>query len=422
MRDHDPHLSVPYSRPLFERRDFQKLVEPLRCGRLTQGPQVARFEEMVAQHVGARYAVAASSAHGALRLALLAAGVGPGQEVALAAFGDGLSAAAVENCGARPLFCDIEPDGYGLAAAELPRRATPLTTLVIVSHPFGLAADREAVGAACRAGRWPLIEECGGALGASDAAGRLGRLGLAGCYGFGPFDPVTTGEGGMVLTDRPELAEGLRLLRGEPPGGPLDGEPARPGHHLRLTDLQGALGAAQMERLAETLAERERVAARYPDLLAPLGWLHPPEARAGATHGWAAYVCRLAAEEFGGVEEAGRWLDRLLMELVAAGVECRRPARALHTLTYYRKRYGLEPEACPNALAADRLTLALPLYKGMSPGEQERVVRELDAAHERLRSERIMSGGASRAGGASISGGAAPAGQAPAGAEGGAAA
>ncbi len=381
---------VPYSRPFFDRRDFQKLVEPLRCGQLTQGPQVARFEEFVAQYVGTTQAVATSTGGAALRLTLLAVGVGPGQDVLMPAFGDPAMANAVEHCGARPVFCDISLETFGIDPEQVRQRMTPVTTVVLAAHLFAPDPDVKTVGEICRARRLPLVEACGGALGGYDSRGHIGAFGLAGCFSFGPDDPLTTGEGGMVVTNHEGLAETLRLLRGDGTRrnhqrGPLMPEPVVPGHDRKLTDLQGALGLAQMEKLTEILAARIQVALRYDDLLAPLQWLRrPTKTSEYFVHGCGPYVCQVEPRAFASPEEAGGFRDRLLVELAGGGIGCRQPARAFHILDFYRKKYRFEAAEFPNALAADRLAMALPLYVGMSANEQNRVVQELTAAHGRI--------------------------------------
>jgi len=384
---------IPFSRPYFDRSDLHKLTEPLRCGQLTGGRQVARFEEMVAEMVGAREAVAFCSRAAALRLALLAAGAGPGREVLLSAFGDPAAADAAENCGAKAVFCDIDPATLALDPAEVRRRVGPLTVVVVAQHPFGLAADMDALLDICRARRVPLIEDCAAALGGRHPRGALGSLGLAGCLGFGAHSCLTTGGGGMVVTNDPALAKILRLLRGEASSehdGPFPPEPVLPAHGVCLSELQGALGVAQAEKMVEIIAERRQVVLRYDELLHPLWWLRPPSLPAGCSAGSGPYVRLLEVEgqDAAQVEEAGRLRDRLLAELNHSGIQCRQPGRCLPGLPYYRKRYGLRPEGYPHALGAAGSNLALPLYVGMSEPEQERVVRELAAARERALNER----------------------------------
>jgi dTDP-4-amino-4,6-dideoxygalactose transaminase len=189
-----------------------------------------------------------------------------------------------------------------------------------------------------------------------------------------------------MATNSPTLAETARVLRGGGAAeGPHPADPLLPGHGLTLSDLQGALGASQMDKLGDILAERAQVAHRYDELLEPLSWLKRPPG--GTCPGHGPYLCLLAPPEAEGSEEAWGGRDRLLAELGRAGICCRQPGRCLPGLSYFQKRYRLRAEDYPHALAAERLAIALPLYVGMSQGEQERVVAELTAAHEIILAE-----------------------------------
>ncbi|MFH0809753.1 MAG: DegT/DnrJ/EryC1/StrS family aminotransferase [Pseudomonadota bacterium] len=380
---------VPYSRPFFDRRDFQKLVEPLKRGWLAQGPQVARFEQLVAEHVGASHGVATSSHATALRLILLAAGVSPGQKVLLSAFGEPTAANAVELCGAAPVFCDIDLDTFAIDPAQVRPHFTPFSTMLIVSHTCGLTADMATLEDVCRPIRLPVVEDCGGAIGGDRPRGQVGVRGMAACFSFGPADWITTGEGAVIVTDQVVLADVLRLLRGDgarpTEEGHLMAELVLPGHGFSLTDIQGALGTAQLDKLPDMRAERQRLTARYHNLLKPLSWLRSlrPAPR-GAGNGWGPYVCLIDINGFTGLDDAGRFRDMLLAELHRAGVNCHQPARAVPGLGYYKRKYHIPLTSFPNSLMADRLALALPLFVGMSADEQERVVWGLTAARDRI--------------------------------------
>lgn len=371
---------VPFSRPCFDRRDFERLAAPLRRGCAHQGAEVERLERLAAHYTGAREAVAVCSGVAALRLALLALGAGPGHQVLMGAFGEPAAAWAVETCGARPVFGDVSPDTLALDPAEIARRASPLITTVLVSHAPGVAAGTDALLKLCRARRLPLVEDCGPALGLRYQGVHLGTTGRCGCFELGPGGAVTCGEGGLIITDDPDLAHLARLMR----GGRGQEEPPLPTHGLAMSDLQGALAAAQIEKIDAVLAEWRTLARRYDELLSALWWLAPlPRAEGGGP-----YVCRLELPEAADLAEAGLMRQRLLALAAEAGVECRAAGRCLPGLAYFQKRYRLDLKEFPRALAAERLCLALPLYVGMSQGEQERVVGELARARERLLEER----------------------------------
>lgn len=386
--------NLPITRPCLDRRERELLLEPLRSGWLVQGPQVARFEQMVAQFCGARHAVATSSCTTALHLALLAAGVGPGHEVIVPSFTYVATANAVEYCGARPVFADIDLDTFNLDPRQVEERLSARTVAVLPVHLFGLPADMESLAATCRRAGVAIVEDCACSLGAYLGGRHTGTFGLAGCFSFHPRKCITTGEGGMIVTDDAALAGRVRRLRDHGAaksdlarhheGGTLLPEFNELGYNYRLTDLQGALGVAQMEKLPRILAERRALAARYDELLSHLSWLKTPPCPQGSLHAYQSYVCLVRAEEFGGLPAANLFRNRLMAWLEGRGIACRQGTHAVHTLGYYRAKYGLTDNDCPHALAAERLSIALPLFVGMRRSDQQRVAAELGRGREEV--------------------------------------
>jgi perosamine synthetase len=238
-------------------------------------------------------------------------------------------------------------------------------------------------------GLW-VVEDAACALGGWYRDRHAGTFGELGCFSFHPRKSVTTGEGGMLTTQRDDLAELARTLRDH--GASRSDLARHEGHssylladydvlgfNYRLTDIQGALGSVQMDRLKAILAERRRLAARYDEALADVPWLRTPSAPHELVHGYQAYVCLYAPEQLDldGVEELHRRRNDLMARLDEAGIATRPGTHAAALTGYYAERYGIRPQDVPDAYRAERLSLALPLYPGLTDEEQDRVVEQL---------------------------------------------
>jgi dTDP-4-amino-4,6-dideoxygalactose transaminase len=246
-------------------------------------------------------------------------------------------------------------------------------------HLFGRCADMDAVGALARKHSLWVLEDAACGFGARTAAGaHAGTLGEVGCFSFHPRKALTTGEGGMLVTGDEALARRARVLRDHGAsrtdlerhgarGGFLLPEYDELGFNYRMTDLQGALGCAQMDRAEAILAERRRLAARYDEALAGVQWLRLPTVPPGEEHGYQAYVCLYEGDD----------RDRLMAALEAEGIATRPGTHAPVETSLYRRRYGLGVGQFPNAHLAERRSLALPLFAGMTDAEQDRVVDAL---------------------------------------------
>jgi perosamine synthetase len=359
---------IPIARPYLGEAELAALQAPLRDGWLVQGPRVAEFERRFADFVGAGHAVATTSCTTALHVAIAALGAGPGDEVVVPAFTWIATANAVRYTGATPVLCDVSPDTFNLDPDALAAAITPRTVGVVPVHLFGRLAEP---GTLARDGLW-IVEDAACAFGARRGGSHAGTWGAAGCFSFHPRKSITTGEGGMLVTSDAELAARARALRdhgrtGRVPPQPQDlGEYAELGFNYRMTDLQGALGCAQLDRADWLLGERARLAAAYDEALADLEWLRTPRVPAGETHGWQAYVCLYTGED----------RDGLMARLQERGVATRPGTLAVHRTDLYRQ----PDEAFPAAAEAERRTLALPLYPGLGDDGQAQVIAALREA------------------------------------------
>ncbi len=381
---------LPITRPVFGARERELILKPLETGWVVQGPYVAQFERMFAAFTGAAHALAVSSCTTGLHLVLHALGLRPGDEVILPSFTYVATANAVEYCGARPVFGDIDLATFNLDPAVVEALITPRTRGILAVSLFGLAADLPAL--ADIAGRHGLflVEDAACALGATLAGRHTGQGCVASVYSLHPRKAITTGEGGMITTDDAALAELMARLRNhgaeatdlerhQSQGGSLLPAFNLLGFNYRLTDLQGALGVAQMERLDEILAGRRAGAAAYDRLLAEVPAVAPPLAPPGYGHAYQSYVTLFRGPRghkpgLGDLEELNRQRNRLMTAMEKDGISVRQGTHAVHTLGYYAGKYGLEPADFPQSLLADRLSIALPLYAGIDPQDQARVV------------------------------------------------
>lgn len=369
---------IPIARPSVGEEEWQALREPIMSGWLTQGPKVEAFERRFAELHGVRHAVATTSCTTALHLALLAVGTRPGDEVIVPAFTWVASANAVLYCGATPVFVDVDPLTFNMDMDRALAALTERTRAVMPVHLFGLCADVTRL----RAGlpeNVAVIEDAACAAGARLGDRWAGGLGDAAAFSFHPRKSVTTGEGGMVTTDDEAIAARVRRLRNHGASISEEQRHAGPkpwlmadydelGFNYRMTDLQGAVGLVQVEKLEGFVAERARRAAWYRERLGDLDWLRLPQEPAHGRHAWQAFVCT--------VDPARAPMSRneMMERLHAAGIATRPGTHAVHMLGYYRERYGVPPEAFPVARACDRDTLALPLHNAMGEDDHERVV------------------------------------------------
>jgi perosamine synthetase len=380
---------IPISKPFFGPEEHAALRAPLESGWVVQGPCVAEFERRFAAYTGAPHAVAASSCTTALHLVVAALGLGAGDEVIVPAFTWVATANVVEYQGATPVFADVDLATFNIDASALEAAVTERTVGIIPVHLFGLCADMDAVRAVARRhGLW-VLEDAACALGGAYRGAPAGTLGTAAAFSFHPRKSITTGEGGMVTTADAELAGrvgGLRnhgasrsdLARHTDPSGFLLADYEELGFNYRMTDLQGALGCVQMDRVEWLLAQRRRVAETYDRLLADLDWLAPPLVPEGYRHGWQSYVTLFRPEEPSPALHERR--NGLMQALQERGIATRPGTHAPVLLGYYARRYGLRPEQFPNAVLADRLSLALPLYAQLTEAEQQTVADALRAA------------------------------------------
>ena len=373
--------TIPIIIPLTGEEEVRAARRPILSGWLTQGPEVAAFEAEFAEFVGSPFACAVSSCTSALHLALLATGVGRGDEVVTVSHTNVSTANVIRYCGAEPVFVDIQPGTFNVDPEGLEKAITKKTRAILAVHQMGMPCDLDAVAAVASARKLPLVEDaacCSGSeVRIGDCWERIGRPhGTIACFSFHPRKVITTGDGGMITTADEQLDERFRLLRQHGMSVPASVRhvarevvfEAYPvvGYNYRMTDIQAAIGREQLKRLPEIVRRRRALAQRYKELLAEIAGVGLPEEPSWARSNWQSFAVRLPL---------GSDQRRVMQYMLDRGVSTRRGIMCIHREPAYADldlRWPL-----PESEAAQEGAIILPLFPQMTEAEQDRVVETL---------------------------------------------
>ena len=392
-----PREFVPVARPHLGLEEVSAAERAILSGWVTQGPEVAAFENEFAAFLGARHACAVSSGTTALHLALLAVGVGPGDEVVTVSHSYIATANSIRYCGARPVFVDIDPATFNLAPERIEEAIGERTRAILCVHQMGMPCDLTRVTEIAHRHRLALVEDAACAVGSEILwSGRWEKIGTphgdVACFSFHPRKMLTTGDGGMLTTGDPAMDRRFRLLRQHGMSVPDTVRHSSPtvvfesypelGFNYRLTDIQAAVGREQLKRLSSALLERRALAARYGELLDGIPGLVLPSEPHWARTNWQSYCVRLPAP-----------LDQreVMQKMLDEGIATRRGIMCAHRETAYRDPASwrcADPTCapsrhCPNLIESEQAQdhgIILPLFSGMSEQQQDRVVSALRAA------------------------------------------
>jgi dTDP-4-amino-4,6-dideoxygalactose transaminase len=348
----DDRPSIRLGRPDVGERELAEVAEVLESGMLTMGPKVREFEAEIARLCEVDHALAVTSGTAALHLAVLAAGLEPGDEVLVPAYTFPATANVVALAGLKPVLVDVDPETMNIDPAKI--NVGRRTKLLLGVHLFGRPLPLHELPDV------PLLEDAAGALGARYRGRACGGLGIAGCLSFHPRKIVTTGEGGAITTSDEGLAAAVAVLRNHGWRSLVPADMPAPGLNYRLSDILCAVGLPQARRLDELLAARTRIADGYSERLAELPVLLP-RADEGDLHGWQAYVIQVDDR------------DRILAELRAQGIEAQIGTYSLPLLSAYRDQGEF-----PAARRVFERALALPFHTRLTEGDLDRVAEALD--------------------------------------------
>jgi perosamine synthetase len=372
MAANDRGRDIHLARPDVGERELELVTEVLRSDVLALGPFASRFEAGVAALAGRREGVACSSGTAGLHLGVRALELGEGDEVITTPFSFVASANCLLYERAVPRFVDIEEDSLGLDPDLVEQAATARTRAVLPVHVFGRPCRIAAIETIARDRGWWILEDSCEGLGSSVGGRPLGSFGDVAVFAFYPNKQITTGEGGLAVTDDPALAAVMRSLRNQ--GRDEDGtwlRHVRLGYNYRLDELSAAVGVAQLERRAELHAARDRVAAAYERALGGRDWVRLPRPGPGEIVDWFVYVVRL---------DPGIDRDQVIERLAGRGVPARPYFSPLHLQPFYRATFGFEPGDFPVAERVAASTLALPFSSRLADDEVDYVAAALEDA------------------------------------------
>ncbi len=371
---------IPISLPSMGIEEWESLKEPITTGWITQGPKVKEFETLFAEMHGVKHALAVSNCTTALHLALVALGVTEGDEVIVPAFTWVSTANAVMYCNATPIFVDVDPVTFNIDTTKIAEKITSKTKAIIPVHLFGLCADIDEIKRI--APQLKIVEDGACAAGAALRGKAAGSLGDIGCFSFHPRKSVTTGEGGMITTNNDQLADKLNLLRNH--GASISEEQRHKGpkpyvlpdfdivgFNYRMTDLQGALGVVQLNKLDQFINERNKWAQYYHKEFSGIEWLRLPIYSPEFKHGWQSYV--LFVDE----SKAPMKRNDLMEYLQQKGISTRPGTHAVHMLGFYKNRFNIKPEDYPGAFSANEFSMSIPLHNRMVEDDYAYIVQVL---------------------------------------------
>lgn len=372
---------IPYGKQTIEQDDIQAVVDVLKSDFLTTGPKIAEFEQTVADYVGAKYAVAISNGTSALHAACFAAGIEPGDEVITTPLTFAASANCVLYCGGTPVFADVDPKTYNIDPEDIQRKITDRTKAIIAVHLAGQPCDMDAIHSIAREHGLIVIEDGAHALGSVYKGKKVGSLSDMTTFSFHPVKPITTGEGGMIVTDNEDFYKKMVLFRSHGitrddsmmtrNDGPWFYQQFDLGYNYRITDIQCALGCSQMKKLDRFLARRKEIVARYNEAFADCDNIITPYQLSDTESGWHLYIVQVKncdrRQVFENMREKG------------IGVNVHYIPVYMHP---YYQEHGYENVHCANAEEIYSHIISLPLYPGLTSEQQDYVIDTLKSLCE----------------------------------------
>jgi perosamine synthetase len=374
-------ITVPLSSPDVGDEERAAVLEVLSGSALSLGPKLREFEAALAEYTGSRYAVAVNSGTSALHLCMKAAEIQEGDEVITTPFSFVASANCILFEGGRPVFVDILPDTYEIDVAQIESAITPRTRAILPVHVFGRPCEMAKILEIAERHELCVIEDACEAIGARIGGAAVGAFGRAGVFAFYPNKQMTTGEGGAIVTDDAEIAALCRSWANQGRGESAAWlQHERLGYNYRISDINCAIGLAQLRRLPAILAARAQVASLYSEMLQDCPQIIlPPPARPGTEISWFVYVVRLR-DEFN-----QRQRDYVLQELRRQGIACSNYFAPIHLQRFYQKSFGYGEGSFPVTEKVAQRTIALPFFNRLPESSIEHICTTLHGILESLK-------------------------------------
>lgn len=374
QKESEHEIMIPYGRQTLEKDDIEAVVRVLQSDYLTTGPMIAEFEKTVCEYTNTKYAVAVSNGTAALHAACFAAGIEPGDEVITSPITFAASANCVLYCGGTPVFADINPKTYNMDSADIERKITPKTKAIIAVHLAGQPCDMDAIHSIAKKYRLIVIEDGAHALGAEFKGKKIGGLSELTTFSFHPVKPVTTGEGGMIMTNNKELYQRLLLFRSHGitrnekfmtrNDGPWFYQQLELGYNYRITDIQCALGISQMKKLDSFLQRRREIAKRYNESFSTVKNVITPYQCEESKSGWHLYI----------IQVKNRDRRTVFEEMRKKGIGVNVHYIPVYFHPYYRENGYLNVKCVAAEELYERM-ISLPIYPTLTEGEQQYVIQ-----------------------------------------------
>ena len=372
-------MNIPFFKPWINDEDKKHVANALNQRWLTNGPNLLKFENKFSVTNNSKFSIAVSTATHGLHLSLASLGIGSGDEVIVPTFTFSATADAVEYCGAKPIFVDVDMNSFNIIPNEIKKKITKKTKAIVVVHYGGQSCDMNEILKISKAKNIPVIEDCAHALGSTYGLKKCGTIGNVGCFSFYPTKVITTGEGGMITTNNIKLFQKIKSLRSHGMSilpserekkASWEYDIVELGFNYRLDEIRSALGFSQLKRLGEINKRRKIVARKYSELLNNIKGIISPITKKNRNHIFHLYSIKVD-------ENYSLTRDELFQKLYSKHIGTSVQYKPLHLMTYYKQKYKLKKSDFPNSNLLEKQILCLPIYPLMTDKEIKYVTSQI---------------------------------------------
>jgi dTDP-4-amino-4,6-dideoxygalactose transaminase len=369
-------MKIPITKPFIDEEEKKACFDTIASGWVSQGPKVSEFEDLISNYVDTKYGIATSSCTSALHVALLTMGIKPGDEVITPSFTFIATANSVLHAGAKPVFVDIDEKTYNIDSEKIEEKITEKTKLIMPVHQVGLPADMDIINKIAKKNNLNVLEDAACAIGSKYKGRLIGSINTS-CFSFHPRKSITTGEGGMIVTNDKQIEKLARILRSH--GASISDlerhksdkiifeEYSHLGYNYRMTDIQASIGIKQFNKLDFILKRRKELAKRYDDLLKYIDSVIVPFVPSDCEHNYQSYMIRINSEKIS--------RNELIQKMLEKGIATSKGVMAIHKSPYYTKRFG--NVHLPITEKVTDSTIIIPLFTEMTEEQQDYVIDNL---------------------------------------------